>query len=71
MEGLHEDIDFRAKVTREEMDNLCSEFYNRAPTPLNDALKMAGVSLVSYYLKFFFKTIIRYRLVCRTAEISA
>lgn len=48
MEGLHEDIDFRAKVTREELDTLLAEFYERVPAPLNDALKMADLPVVSY-----------------------
>ena len=47
MEGLLEDIDFRAKVTRDKFEELCSDLFDRVPEPVRQALDAAGMTLVS------------------------
>ena len=46
IEGLHEDIDFRAKVTRTELEELCSDLFERVSAPVRQALEAADMTMV-------------------------
>lgn len=39
-----DDEDFRAKVTREEMEELCSDLWDRVPGPMADALESSHLT---------------------------
>ncbi|KAM9384048.1 hypoxia up-regulated protein 1 [Pholidichthys leucotaenia] len=41
VEGLMDDIDFKAKVTRNEFEELCADLFERVPRPVQDALTAA------------------------------
>uniref|UniRef100_A0A1A8DUV2 Hypoxia up-regulated protein 1 n=1 Tax=Nothobranchius kadleci TaxID=1051664 RepID=A0A1A8DUV2_NOTKA len=45
VEGLMDDIDFKAKVTRAEFENLCADLFERVPGPVQDALTVAEMKL--------------------------
>lgn len=45
MEGLHEDIDFRSKVSRDEFDNMSKDLLDRAEGPIQTVLKLAGMRM--------------------------
>lgn len=47
VEGLMDDIDFKAKVTRVEFEELCSDLFERVPGPVQEALTAADMKLVS------------------------
>ena len=47
VEGLLEDVDFRFKVTREELDEMCSDLYDRVKDPVRQALEAAEMTMVS------------------------
>lgn len=42
-----DDIDFKAKVTRVDFEELCQDLFDRVPGPVQDALTSAEMSLVS------------------------
>lgn len=42
-----DDIDFKAKVTRAEFEDLCADLFERVPGPVLDALTAAELKLVS------------------------
>lgn len=42
-----DDIDFKAKVTRIEFEELCADLFERVPGPVQDALATAEMKLVS------------------------
>ncbi|XP_075876138.1 hypoxia up-regulated protein 1 [Nelusetta ayraudi] len=46
VEGLMDDIDFKAKVTRAEFEELCADLFERVPLPVQDALAAAEMSMV-------------------------
>ena len=46
IEGLLDDEDFRAKVTREEFEEMCKDLFNRVAKPVEDALSSSQVTLV-------------------------
>lgn len=46
VEGLMDDVDFKAKVTREEFETMCADLFERVKTPVADAFKMAEISSV-------------------------
>ena len=46
MEGLLEDVDFRLKVTREELDAMCTDLYERVKDPVRQALEAADMTMV-------------------------
>lgn len=52
VEGLMDDIDFKAKVTRAEFEELCADLFERVPRPVQDALASAEMSMVSTPLPF-------------------
>nr|XP_020476269.1 hypoxia up-regulated protein 1 [Monopterus albus] len=45
VEGLMDDIDFKAKVTRAEFEELCVDLFERVPRPVQDALTAAEMKL--------------------------
>lgn len=45
VEGLMEDIDFKAKVTRSEFEELCVDLFERVPGPVQDALTAAEMKM--------------------------
>uniref|UniRef100_A0A1A8GZE9 Hypoxia up-regulated protein 1 n=1 Tax=Nothobranchius korthausae TaxID=1143690 RepID=A0A1A8GZE9_9TELE len=45
VEGLMDDIDFKAKVTRAEFEDLCADLFERVPGPVQDALTVAEMKL--------------------------
>ncbi|KAI8149158.1 heat shock protein 70 family [Fennellomyces sp. T-0311] len=44
-ESLYEDKDFRVKVTRAELENLCADLLKRVPGPIETALKASGMTI--------------------------
>ncbi|KAG8141681.1 putative Hypoxia up-regulated protein [Naja naja] len=46
IEGLLDDIDFKAKVSRQELENLCSDLFERVAGPVRQALSSAEMSLL-------------------------
>ncbi|KAM6911153.1 hypoxia up-regulated protein 1 [Lycodopsis pacificus] len=45
VEGLLDDIDFKAKVTRTDFEDLCADLFERVPGPVLDALSTAEMKL--------------------------
>uniref|UniRef100_A0A3Q2PA10 Hypoxia up-regulated protein 1 n=1 Tax=Fundulus heteroclitus TaxID=8078 RepID=A0A3Q2PA10_FUNHE len=45
VEGLMDDIDFKAKVTRSEFEELCADLFERVPGPVQEALTAADMKL--------------------------
>uniref|UniRef100_W5UBW9 Hypoxia up-regulated protein 1 n=1 Tax=Ictalurus punctatus TaxID=7998 RepID=W5UBW9_ICTPU len=45
IEGLMDDIDFKAKVTRAEFEALCADLFDRVPVPVQQALAASEMSL--------------------------
>ncbi|KAJ0061481.1 hypothetical protein NL108_001993 [Boleophthalmus pectinirostris] len=45
VEGLMDDIDFKAKVTRSDFEQLCADLFERVPQPVNDALTSAEMTM--------------------------
>uniref|UniRef100_G3TL26 Hypoxia up-regulated protein 1 n=1 Tax=Loxodonta africana TaxID=9785 RepID=G3TL26_LOXAF len=45
IEGLLDDVDFKAKVTRVEFEELCADLFERVPRPVLQALQSAEMSL--------------------------
>lgn len=41
-----DDVDFKAKVTRAEFEELCADLFDRVPGPVQQALQSAEMSLV-------------------------
>lgn len=44
IEGLLDELDFKAKVTREELENMAQDVLEKVPQPVEQALKTAGLS---------------------------
>lgn len=42
-----DDIDFKSKVTRAEFEELCADLFERVPRPVQEALTVAEMKLVS------------------------
>jgi hypoxia up-regulated 1 len=38
-----DDVDFKAKVTREEFEQMCADLFERVKNPINDAIKTSEV----------------------------
>lgn len=47
---MFEEIDFKAKVTREELEELCADLYERIDESVKQALKIADITMVYYKL---------------------
>ncbi|XP_018097495.1 hypoxia up-regulated protein 1 isoform X2 [Xenopus laevis] len=45
IEGLMDDIDFKAKVTRQELEDLCADLFNRVSAPVQQALASAEMKM--------------------------
>ena len=43
VEGLMDDVDFKAKVTREEFELMCADLFERVKNPINEAIKTSEV----------------------------
>lgn len=56
VEGLMDDIDFKAKVTRAEFEQLCTDLFERVPRPVQDALTAAEMKLVSILIACLYKS---------------
>lgn len=41
-----DDVDFKAKVTRVEFEELCTDLFERVPGPVQQALQSAEMNLV-------------------------
>jgi len=46
IEGLLEDVDFSSKVTREELETMCADLFDRVGEPVNQALRSADMTMV-------------------------
>ena len=46
IEGLLDDEDFRTKVTRQELEDICADLWPRVANPIKDALKAADLPMV-------------------------
>lgn len=44
-----DDIDFKAKVTRAEFEELCADLFERVPRPVQEALAAAEMTMVSMH----------------------
>ena len=42
-----EDVDFSTKVTREELESMCADLFDRVGKPVTDALKSADITMVT------------------------
>lgn len=49
VEGLMDDVDFKAKVTREELETMCADLFDRIKKPIEDAIKSAEILPVSSF----------------------
>jgi len=49
IEGLLEDVDFSSKVTREELETMCADLFDRVGEPVNQALRSADMTMVIVY----------------------
>nr|CAB3255112.1 hypoxia up-regulated protein 1-like [Phallusia mammillata] len=47
IEGLIDEEDFRARVTREDFQDICQDLWERVPGPINQALKAADMTMDS------------------------
>ncbi|KAL1228699.1 Hypoxia up-regulated protein [Trichinella spiralis] len=45
VESLHEDMDFRTHVTREQFENLCKDLFDQVQIPIQQALNTAEITL--------------------------
>lgn len=45
VEGLLDDIDFKAKVTRQEFEELCSDLFEKVADPVHQALRIAEMKM--------------------------
>lgn len=52
IEGLMDDVDFKAKVTRAEFEELCADLFERVPGPVRQALQSAEMNLVRGVLRW-------------------
>lgn len=46
VEGLLEEIDFRTKVTREELEDLSKDLFEKVTKPIEEALKISQITMV-------------------------
>jgi len=53
VEGLLEDVDFRLRVTREELEEMCADLYDRVGKPVKQALEAADMTIVSIICQSF------------------
>lgn len=48
IEGLLDDEDFKMKVTRAELEEMCADMFKRVTIPIDDALKASEITLVRF-----------------------
>lgn len=54
VEGLLDDEDFKMKIHRSEVEEMCEDMFNRVTQPIEEALKASEITLVSSRGKKFF-----------------
>ena len=59
-----DDIDFKAKVTRAEFEELCADLFERVPHPVQDALTAAEMNMVGILIALCNLIIPMRRFVC-------
>jgi hypoxia up-regulated 1 len=52
VESVAFDIDFKAKVTRAQFEDVCKDLHPRFSRPIHDALAIAGIPLVFIVLHY-------------------
>ena len=52
IEGLFEEKDFRLKVLRSELEEMCKDLFDRVDQPIKMALDAAAMTMVSYIEKY-------------------
>ena len=50
IEGLFEDINFSTKVTRETLEEICADLFERVKNPVRDVLKTTEITMVRPHL---------------------
>lgn len=45
VEGLLDEEDFKVLVTREELENMCKDLFERVKNPIDQALKTSGITM--------------------------
>jgi hypoxia up-regulated 1 len=48
IEGLMDDVDFKAKVTRQEFEEMCADLFERVKIPIQAAINSAEIIHVIY-----------------------
>ena len=43
VESLMDDVDFKARVTREEFEKMCADLFDRVKKPIEDAIKTSEI----------------------------
>ena len=51
IEGLMDDVDFKAKITRQEFEEMCADLFDRVKNPVQDALNAAEIINVCFIFK--------------------
>jgi hypoxia up-regulated 1 len=46
VEGLHEEIDFKVKVSRSELEELVKDYFDHIEAPIKQALSNTNVTVV-------------------------
>lgn len=54
IENVFEEKDFRMKVSRAELEEICADLYNRVEKPIKMALDGAAMKMVSNTSKFVY-----------------
>ena len=50
IEGLFEDINFSTKVTRETLEEICADLFERVKSPVRDVLRTTEITMVRPHL---------------------
>ena len=50
IEGLFEDINFSTKVTRDTLEEICADLFERVKNPVWDVLKTTEITMVRPHL---------------------
>lgn len=69
VEGLMDDVDFKAKVTREELETMSADLFERVKVVAQDALKISEVTPVKFF-KFFLKKFLSLKIQKLTGRIN-
>lgn len=55
IEGLHEELDFKTKITRAELESLSKDLLDRIRGPIDTVLKTAKMKVVCLVLVYSYK----------------